>query len=776
MQKILFSFALAVVSVMTFLPLRNASLVWDDSRIASVQAGPDQDILPSLVRTWRFSPDKVYAPITESVRLLLKATIRDHKLTARHLHLLSFALHTSTSIAVFLILALLIHNLPASFIGALLFCLHPLQVEAVAYASALSHVLGAWFAILAVWFYIQYLQRWEDRGSKKSPRRLYTATVCFFFAILTSPAFVVTPLIAVFIEKLMDKRESLLIPKRPKWPLLIWSIFGVVVLCLALRALWSQRLPASFHWWQSPMVAGDALSFYLSKVFVPLFMGPDYGRAPSIVLSQWWGYVTWLLPLVVFFTLPHLRGRKAIWYWSAVLISVVALMPYLGFIELPEHQISSVKNRYFYLAMLGPALALGYAVSMARRSWLPVLSILGLFVAGWLSRHETSYWQNDVVLWERALKINPDSVIAHQTLGDQFRKLGDLDRAKQHYEKVLIVNQTNPEIYYFLANLEASAGNQKKAIDLFEKALSIDAQFAPAYVSLGMAKLAIGETDAAKDLFRQAVALAPDDPLAVRNLGMILARNKAYADAVPYLELALKSTNDTSPAVVAEIHALLGLSLAKLGQSTVARYHLERSVMLAPDLMDAQKVMAEIEFAAGRFDLALPYYQQVVNFGAADRETYQNLGFILSQQKKYDAAISAFTKALTFSEKSVDTHLELGVAFFRLRRFQEARQQFLRVLELKPSSADAHYFIGDIARWQNKDEEAKAAYFRALRIDPQHVDANMRLGNYFLVQDNPREALRYFQAALKKNPDDAKLQYHVRRAERAMSGEESTKM
>lgn len=776
MQKILFSFVLGVVSILTFLPLRNASLVWDDPRIASLQSGHEHSLVLDLVQSWRFSSDKVYAPLSETVRLLVKASNPNHQLTARHLHTLNVSLHSCTAIVVFLILALIIQNLPASFMGALLFCLHPLQVEPVAYVSALPQVLGTFWACLAVWFYLQYLQRWEERGSRRSPRRLYTASFCYFLSILTSPAFVVTPVIAHLIARLTEKRESLLIPKRPQWPLVVWSVVGGCALILALRAISSQNLIESFRWWQSPLIAGDALSFYLSKVFVPLFVGPDYGRAPAVILSQWWGYVTWVLPLIVCFTLPHLRGRKAIWYWSAVLVSLVALLPYLGFVELPAQHISSVRDRYFYFAMLGPALALAYAISMARHSWLPVLSIVGLFAATWLTRNEVKHWQNDVVLWEHALKVNPDSPIAHEILGYQFRTSGDLERAKEHYEKALIVNRSNPEIYYFLAKLEASSGNQQKAIELYEKVLAIDAKFAPAYVNLGVAKLALGDSEAAKDLFRQAIALAPNDPLAVRNLGMILARNQAYADAVPYLEQAISSNQQSQPDELAETHALLGLALAKLGRFEAARPHLEQSMALAPELVASQKVMAEIEFAAGHYDLALPYYQKVVSSGSGDRESYQNLGIILSQQKRYDDAIEAFTKALKFSQQSVETHLELGIAYFRLRRLQEARQQFVRVLELRPTSAEAHYFLGDIARWQNKNEEALASYYRAVRIDPHHIDANMRLGNYFLGQANPQEALRHFQAALKKSPDDSKLKYYVRRAERAISGDDSTKM
>jgi tetratricopeptide (TPR) repeat protein len=768
----LFSIVLALAAVVTFFPLKDAGLVWDDHEIPSVATSSEQRLASAFVDAWKFDAHKIYAPVGETVRLLSKASSADNTLTPRRLHNLSIGLHAANTILVFLILALCIQNLPASFMGALLFCLHPLQVEPVAYASALQHVLGATFALFAVWQYLRFALRAESGSRKPQRTGMYLATASFLLAILTSPAFVVTPLVALIVARLLPKRESLVSSRRPKWPLAVWGVLAVPLFVWAFRAQSASAIASDVSFWTRPLLAGDALGFYLSKVFVPLFVGPDYGRSPSVVLSQWWGYATWIFPTVLVLALMYLRGRNAVWYSAAAFLAIAAVAPYLGFVYMKALHASTVSDRYMYLAMLGPSVALGYAVSMARRSWLPVLGILALVACGYLSRRETKSWLDDASLWNHAIKINPDSPIAHEILGNQYRNAGDYANAKEHYEKVLRVNATNPDIHYFIANIEAKAGNHQKAIALYEKVLELDPKFAAAYVDLGAAKLAAGDAENAKGFFRKAVELVPDDPTARRKLGMILARSGAYEDAVPHLEKALAEAPSGIPAKeTAETHALLGLSLSKLGRAPEARQHLEKGLALDPDHPEAHKVLAVIEFAAGRLDEALPHYEKAVASGGGDLQTYHNLGVILIHNKLYDRAADAFQKALKLNDGFVDARLQLGITFFRLRRFAEAQQQFERALTLNPASADALYYLGDIARWQGKQSEALAAYYKALKIDPNHLEANYRIGNHFMSKGNPQQALRHYQAAMRSAPDDPKLKYSARQAEKAMSGE-----
>lgn len=777
MQKFLLSIVLALAGAAVLSPLKNAGLVWEDHKIHAITNRGEQSNASMLADVWRFDARKIYAPVSESVRLLLKATSTQNSLSPRRLHALSLSLHTINAVLVFLILALCIQNLPASFLGALLFCLHPLQVEPVAYVSALPVVLGGMFALLAIWSYLRHVARW-DSGSRKPQRAgLYFATFAFALAMLTSPAFVVTPILVLIIERLVPRRESFVIVRRSRWPLWLWGMMALPFIVVAWRTQSMLQVTNHFSFWTRPLLAGDALSFYLSKVFVPLLVGPDYGRSPSVVLSQWWGYATWIFPTVIVFVLMYLRGRNGLWYSAAAFVAIVAVSPYLGFVYMQAHQASMVSDRYMYLAMLGPALGLSYAVSMARRSWLPVLSILALIVSGWLSRRETKYWHDDAALWNHALKINPDSPIAHEILGNQYRDVGDLENAKVHYEKVLMVNATNPDIHYFLANVEASAGNQEKAIALYERVLALNPYFAPAYVSLGVAKLAAGDAEGAKVFFSKAVELVPDDPSALRSLGMVLVRRGAYEDAISHLEKALVQTSsDKQPRDAAETHVLLGLALAKSGRGIEARKHLEQGLALAADYPEAHRVLADVEFATGRFELALPHYEKAIVAGGGDVQIFHNLGVILSQNKQYDQAVEAFQKALKLKDDFVDAQLQLGVAYFRLRRFQEARQRFEKVLALNPLTADAHYYLGDIARWQGKENEALGAYYKALKIDPNHIDTNFRLGNYFMTKDNPQQALRHYQAAMQKSPEDPKLKYSARQAQKAISGEGETTM
>ena len=105
--------------------------------------------------------------------------------------------------------------------------------------------------------------------------------------------------------------------------------------------------------WQRPLVATDAIGFYLAKLAVPLVLTPDYGRIPSVVCA--WGLANGalLLPVAAVVALVWLRSRVA---WAAAAVFLAGLLPVLGLVPFGFQDISTVADRYIYLAMLGPAM------------------------------------------------------------------------------------------------------------------------------------------------------------------------------------------------------------------------------------------------------------------------------------------------------------------------------------------------------------------------------------------------------------------------------------
>jgi len=160
MEKIFYAWLLIVASAASFSGMRQATYVWDDRRALGLVDSTDQpahaSVAERLREGWRIHQGEVWQPVTQTVWTIVELASPGQKPTAPVLHWLSFGLHVANSILVMLILTLALQSSGAAFVGALLFALHPLQVEPVAYIAATPYVLGAFFALLALWQYLVF--------------------------------------------------------------------------------------------------------------------------------------------------------------------------------------------------------------------------------------------------------------------------------------------------------------------------------------------------------------------------------------------------------------------------------------------------------------------------------------------------------------------------------------------------------------------------------------------------------------------------------------------
>ncbi|HYX32005.1 MAG TPA: tetratricopeptide repeat protein [Oligoflexus sp.] len=770
MEKIFYAWLLIVASAAAFSGLRQAQYVWDDRRALGLVDTTDQPVrtapAAAIRESWKINQGEPYQPVTRTLWSLVQAVSPDQQRTPSVMHWLSFGLHVANSILVMLILTLALQSSGAAFVGALLFALHPLQVEPVAYIAATPYVLGAFFALLALWQYLVYgeMRTADSRTSARRP--LQVATISFILALLTTPATAITPLVAMLLVNILPKRSSLSVSRVPVWPLFLWALLAIAPVIWAIRADPTQTLADQTPFWYRPFVAGDALMFYITKLLAPVMLGPDYGRSPKFVMDHWWGYLTWLLPFIIVMFIGYSRGQLQRIFLAAFGIFVTALLPYLGFILFSKQATSTVANTFSYFAMLGPALGIAGAVALGRRAWLPAVFAVAIASFGYLTFRNVLHWQNDKALWEHAIVINPNSPVVHATLGDTYRREGQWEKAKMHYEQVLKVNQINPDIHFYLGEIEQRLGSAAKASALFEKTLELNPNFTEAHNRLGLAYYDQGNYEKALVHFQKAVDRAPNNGTNLRYLGMLYVRRGQYNEAIPYLEKALGLTDGSQIAERAQSHALLGLALSRTGQGQKAQTHLESAVKLDPNDHIAQRTLGDIYYGQSSFHQARPHYEKAVKANPKDPELNRNLGNVLAYAKEYDQAVVYFNKALEIKPDWPEVLTSLGTSYFHLKRTADASETLKRSLALKPDQADPHQVLGDIARWQGKNAEANGEYYRALKINPDHPEANYRLGNWFLKKERRAEAIHHYKIALRGAPNESRYLSQLRRAER----------
>ncbi len=175
-------------------------LIWKDKKIVELHSRQDSSSLKQISQFWIAPQDSVYMPLSKTVFALLipqnaLQSVESQKNIAKKLHMTNLMLHSLSTIIVFLILNLIFQKAIASGIGALLFAIHPLQVETIVAASNLPFILGSCFALYALYQYLIYSKKLDSpsRFERKSFRNYYMATISYILAVFAFPTAILTP-------------------------------------------------------------------------------------------------------------------------------------------------------------------------------------------------------------------------------------------------------------------------------------------------------------------------------------------------------------------------------------------------------------------------------------------------------------------------------------------------------------------------------------------------------------------------------------------------------
>jgi len=398
----------------------------------------------------------------------------------------SLALHIATAWCVFLLLRRWLGSELQALAGALLFELHPLQVESVAWISETRGLLAALFGCAALWIH----------AGSPSRVRMGLGWVLLALAMLSKPSAAAIPLIALVADRLLLERgwrESL--ARLAPWFATV-AVLSVIAKQLQPDAILDVVVPWTRRLW----VAADAAAFYLRKLALPLELVPDHGRTPARVLAG--SPLPAIAAAVAIAALLALRMRGRGRIRSALLIFLAGLAPVLGFVPFAHQEISTVASRFAYLALLGPALGFGWLAGWLHSKRAAVVLLVPIAACAVLSFQQAQTWRDTRTAFGRNLALQPASHQSHGLLGKLAVAQGDLDGAYEH----------------------------------FQAALRLGADPHEAELELGNVRFHQGRLDEAAAHYRAALASAPDYLPAQRNLARLAFLQEHWSEAAPLLE------------------------------------------------------------------------------------------------------------------------------------------------------------------------------------------------------------------------------------------------
>ncbi|MDB5327562.1 MAG: Tetratricopeptide 2 repeat protein [Phycisphaerales bacterium] len=437
---------------------------WDDQHTIhhNPQLNPVQ--WDTFTHNWTQPSASIYIPLTFTVWALLSFVARVQPdaagitLNPMFFHGASVLIHALGSLAAFAIVRRLVKNDLAALLSALLWALHPVQVESVGWASGLKDVLSGSLVLASLAMYL----RWRQDGPHKWNWPYVAAVAIYMLAMLAKPSAFTMPLLLIVIDRLAI---------RTPWKRIAIALvpFAIVTVPIAIIARSAQPSVASAQpGWVRPFVVGDSLSFYALKAIAPIELAFDYGRNINWLRAQSELYYAWLLPVGVALltTLAYRRAKRlgrpisplvAIGLW----VFLLAPLHVLGITRFDFQFISVVADHYQYVAILGPAILLAWAVQRWPRTaaWATALVVIYGARAAW----QTPVWQDDESLYNHTLKVNPRSWTSYLNLAVLRSRAGDHAGEQMYLGSAERAHPDDPMVVVGLISFNLSQGNVAEA-------------------------------------------------------------------------------------------------------------------------------------------------------------------------------------------------------------------------------------------------------------------------------------------------------------------------
>ncbi|HTQ31538.1 MAG TPA: tetratricopeptide repeat protein [Opitutaceae bacterium] len=592
--------AIFCAAVLAYSPALHGGFLWDD----------DGHVCPEPLRSlrglWRIWTDlgatQQYYPLLHSA-FWLEFQLWGESVAGYHW--VNILLHAGSACFVVALVRRL--ALPGAWLAGLIFALHPVAVESVAWISEQKNTLSTILGLASALIYL----RFDD---DRRPPSYRLAFVLFILALLAKTTTATLPgalLVVIW------WRRGRLRWKEDVRPLVPWLVlgagFGLFTAWVEHTVIGAEGSAFALSPLARGLLAGRIFWFYLGKLVWPadlIFIYPHWTVDPS---AAW----QWIFPLALIAAALALFALRRICRGplAAFLIYAGMLFPVLGFFNVYPFVFSYVADHFQYLASIG--LIIPAAAGLTRLAnrlsvrWLPPVLAAGLLVAlGALTWRQTHVYRDAETLYAATLDRNPSCWLAHNNLGVLLARDHPAE-AIAHYKAALKLKPDYDKAHCNLANILAKMpGQRAAAIAHYEAALQTDPDYLDARVNFGIllasdpARLpeAIAQFKAAIDLWP---AFAP----AHANLGTAWSRIPGHlGDAIAQYQAALRL----------DPHSILtwfdlGNALVKAGRTTEAIAAYESALKIDPDFADAHVNLANvlIKLPDHRAD-ALAHYREAL--------------------------------------------------------------------------------------------------------------------------------------------------------------------
>lgn len=456
-------------------------------------------------------------------------------LDARGFHLTSVVWHVSTAVVWYFVSRRLLHAaIPsaaesprllegAAAVSALLFAIHPLRVESVAWATERRDVLSGFFAVCTIATYLRAVAEPRSEAAKRSS--YFSSIALYVTSLLSKSSTVPIPLVLMLIDVWPLRR----VPAQPsrwfnaesrrvwfeKWPYWAASMIDAVIAIYGQSIARTVVPPGTITSIDRIGLSCYSLLFYVAKTFIPIQLSPLYElRLP---IAQWHVAFLWSFVSVALITIVALAVRRRVpgllagWICFAALVAPVSGLVKCG--------VQRAADRYTYLPSLSLSLLIAgvglWTVSPPRGSTTRRLAAVGLSLAclgtlGVLTSKQCAVWRDAESFWTRVVQLDPRSSYGLAGLGQAYAKAGRLAEANELLHRSIELGTPLALPHYYLADVWLRMGKLEEAIECLHESMVRDPNFADSWYLLGQYWERRSDSAAAIAAYQRCLQIEPE--------------------------------------------------------------------------------------------------------------------------------------------------------------------------------------------------------------------------------------------------------------------------
>jgi tetratricopeptide (TPR) repeat protein len=657
--------ALVLIAFLAFLPTLANGFVWHDDQLIGHNFALRS--LSGLAAIWSRAEGGNYHPVAWTF-LWVQHHVWGGS-TAGY-HGASILLHACNCVVLWFVLRRL--HVPGAWLAAALFAVHPVQVQAVAWASQQPHLLATFFVLVAVWAFLRLsgiqpplplelapgaADEIDDVLPEEPVKRLYTlAMVCAIAAVLTDRIGDVLPFVLLVL--LWWKRGRL---SRLEWqrltPFLLIGVLGsVATIYSAVTSNDPSGPGGGFPLISRISAAGEAVWFYAAKIVWPYPLLFVYSRWD---IQPGWQIIFAMAILALAAALWMLRKKWGRGPASALAIYIVLLLPGLvSFVGASPPGIFVADHlEYLAGAVALTFLAWGFVALLRRipspvtvRSLRAATGIACLVGLGLMTAFQSLSYSDEDRAWTDTLAYDPTSAVPRTQYAMLLLSRRNRDGAAELLRTISPLDENDVALLLARAQLYETQSRYSEAIGCFTQAQRLS----PANRQIAIGLAGAYESD-----------------------GRIEEALRAYGDAL---------THDPNNE---DIHNRMGTLLQKQGRLAEAIEHYQSALRINPRYLPAMTNLANALFAVGAPTQAFDLLKQASDVDPGNYQIYMQAGLMCGYLKDFAQAERLYRAAVTLAPNVAECWNNLGAAQFEQGHLREALWSFDHAVRLRPDFQQA---------------------------------------------------------------------------------------